>query len=434
MSCRVALLGVGTVGGGVAQLLVDEAEALKTRTGDLDIALVAAADLDQERLAALAAQGVETTADARSLIARDDIDVVVELVGGTTIAKDFVVAALRTGKAVVTANKALLAHAGNEIFKAAKEGGANLGFSASVCGGTPVLLALRSGLVANEVTSVMGIVNGTCNYILTKMTREGEDYATALAAAQQNGYAEADPTLDVEGNDSAHKLAILTALAFRRSVPLDAIPCEGIASLDRIDIRYADELGYVIKLLAIAKRAGDDVEVRVHPTLLPKDHPLAAVSDVFNAVETHGHAVGRVMLYGRGAGRMPTASNVVADIVEIARGAAPKAADQFAFWANDDPVAPLPQGETRTRFYARFTVKDEYGVLGRLAQVLGEHKVSIASVIQKPHDVASDSAATHVVVLTHEAKESDFANALATINGFAFVTRPTTFIRLEDKE
>jgi homoserine dehydrogenase len=431
VGCRVALLGVGTVGGGVAQLLVNEREALRSRSGGLDISLAVAADLDDGRLGPLRKLGVETTHDAASVIVRDDIDVVVELIGGTGVAREFAIRALRSGKSLVTANKALLAKAGREIFSAALAGGAHVGFSASVCGGTPVLLTLRAGLVANDISSVMGIVNGTCNYILTKMSTEGAPYATALKEAQEKGYAEADPTLDVEGQDSAHKLAILVALAFRQVVPLETIACEGIARLDRIDVRYANEMGYVVKLLAIGKRSERGVEARVHPALLPAGHPLAAVSDVFNAVEVTGHAVGRVMLSGRGAGRMPTASNVVADIIDIARGTAPRVADQLAFWAKSQPVAPLPSGETRTRFYARFTVRDEYGVLGQIARVLGEHSVSIASVIQHEHDQTSSTDEVHVVVLTHEARERDFADALATIDAFGFMAKKTVFLRLE---
>lgn len=430
MACRVALLGVGTVGGGVADLLVDDADGLRHRTGGLDIRLVAAADLDSTLLAPLAAKGVEVTNDANGLLDRDDIDVVVELVGGTGIAKTFVTKALRAGKAVVTANKALLAAAGTEVFQAARDGNAAVGFGASVCGGIPVLLALRTGLVANSITSVIGIVNGTCNYILTKMIREGSEYGATLKEAQAKGYAEADPTLDVEGHDSAHKLAILAALAFRTPVALDSIPCEGIAHLDGIDVAYAQEMGYTVKLLAIGKRTDAGVELRVHPTLLPNEHPLASVSDVFNAVELTGHAVGKVMFYGRGAGRMPTASTVVADIVEVARGTAPTTNDQLGFWVNAQPAAPLPSGESRSRFYVRFTVRDDYGVLGKIAEILGERKVSIASVIQKEGD-ESDRPDVHVVVLTHEAREQDFRSALERIDGFAFAAAKSVFLRIE---
>ena len=336
MSCGVGLLGVGTVGAGVAELLLEGRERLTRRAGGADIRLIAAADIDEVRLAPLAAAGVEVCADARAVIARDDVDVIVELIGGTDVAKKLVLEALGRGKSVVTANKHLLAESGAEIVREARESGARLGFAASVCGGVPVILALRTGLVANEIESVKGIVNGTCNYILTNMTRDGASYEDALAEAKRRGFAEAEPALDVEGTDSAHKLAILAALAFRTPVALESVTCEGISGLDLVDIRYAEEMGYVVKLLAIGKRGhgGDTIELRVHPTLLPKAHPLAAVSGVFNAVEVTGHAVGRQMYYGRGAGSMPTASNVVADIVEVARGSAAGASAHLGFWGD----------------------------------------------------------------------------------------------------
>ena len=287
MSCRVGLLGVGTVGRGVAALLLGGQETLRQRTGGLlDIDLVVACDLREDALAPLAAAGVETASDAEKVLARDDLDVIVELVGGTTVARDFVLRALGSGKSVATANKALLALHGPEIARAALGSGAALGFEASVCGGVPVIGALRTGLVANDISSVLGIVNGTCNYILTRMTCEGAPYAEVLAQAQANGYAEADPAFDVDGVDSAHKLAILAALAFGTPVDLKAIPCRGISGLDVTDIRMASEMGCVVKLLAIARRAAGEaeaLEIRVRPTLLPRTHPLAAVSDVFNA-------------------------------------------------------------------------------------------------------------------------------------------------------
>ncbi|MCU0241894.1 MAG: homoserine dehydrogenase [Vicinamibacteria bacterium] len=433
MICRVGLVGVGTVGGGVAEILLKEAASLKQRTGGALIQLAAAADLDPERLAPLRAQGVATFSSADALIARDDIDVVVELIGGTGVAKRAILTALAARKSVVTANKHLLAEAGAEIVRAAQGTGAALGFSASVCGGVPVLLALRTGLVANEIASVIGIVNGTCNYILTEMSQRGVSYADALAEAQAKGYAEVDPALDVEGHDSAHKLAILASLAFRAPITTADIQCEGIARLEVIDIRYAEELGYVVKLLAIGKRADHDhIELRVHPTLLPRDHPLAAVHGVFNAVELTGSAVGRVMLFGRGAGRYPTASNVIADIVEIARGSAARPQDQLAFWAQPRALPVAAAEQARSRYYTRFTVKDEYGVLGRMAQILGEQRVSIASVMQKePHD-PEQASGVPIVVLTHEAREGDFRAAISEIDRCDFTKRPTVFLRIEE--
>jgi homoserine dehydrogenase len=445
----VGLLGVGTVGGGVAELLLGGREGLRRRTGGVDVELVAAADADAARLEPLEAGGVACHADAADVVARDDVDVIAELIGGTGIAKTLVIDALSRGKPVVTANKHLMAEAGAEIVGAARSSGAALGFSAAVCGGVPVLLALRTGLVANEVSSVAGIVNGTCNYILTRMTAEGTPYAEALAEAQAAGYAEAEPALDVGGHDSAHKLAILAALAFRTPVDLASISCEGISGMDVADIRYADEMGYVVKLLAIGKRAGGEagesgengesgeggqgaIELRVHPTLLPRSHPLAAVGDVFNAVEVSGHAVGRVMFRGRGAGRLPTASNVIADIIEVARGSAARATDQLAFWAEPEGLAVAPAEEARTRFYVRFSVSDEYGVLGRIARVLGEHRVSIASVIQKEPRAEAEDAGVPIVMLTQEARGGDFLAALEEIDRFDFAKRKSVYIRVEE--
>lgn len=433
MSCGVGLLGVGTVGAGVTELLLEGRERLTRRAGGADIRLVAAADIDEARLAPLAAAGVEVCADARAVIARDDVDVIVELIGGTDVAKKLVLEALGRGKSVVTANKHLLAESGAEIVRAARESGARLGFAASVCGGVPVILALRTGLVANEIESVKGIVNGTCNYVLTNMTRDGASYDDALAEAKRRGFAEAEPALDVEGTDSAHKLAILAALAFRTPVALESVTCEGISDVDLADIRYADEMGCVVKLLAIGKRVEQRLELRVHPTLLPRAHPLATVSGVYNAVEVTGHAVGRQVFYGRGAGSMPTASNVVADVVEVARGSAAGASDQLAFWADEKGLEVAPPGEVRTRFYVRFTVRDEYGVLGRIARSLGEHRVSIASVIQKePPRGASRDSGVPIVMLTHEARQGDFLTALGEIDRFDFVRRASVFLRVEE--
>ena len=427
------MIGAGTVGGGVVDILTSRREELASRAGGVPVELACVCDLRDEALASVrekAGKGVETTKDASGVLAREDVDVVVELVGGTTAAKDLVLSALKAGKSVVTANKALLAHAGGEIVGAALEAGVALGFEASVCGGVPLLGAVRNGLVANEISSVTGIVNGTCNYILTRMTREGVPYAEVLADAQKAGYAEADPTFDVEGTDSAHKLAVLATLAFRAPVAFDAIPCEGIAGLDVSDIRNASEMGYAVKLLAIGKKRSEGFELSVHPALLSGGHPLAAVSDVFNAVEIAGDATGEVMLHGRGAGRMPTASAVVADIVEVARGSAESATRDLAFWAEGPAARVVPPDESRSRFYVRFSVREEYGVLGQIARVLGEHRVSIASVIQKEPE--SDKAEDiPIVMLTHEARHGDFRAALAGIDELGFMSQKSAFLRVE---
>ena len=434
MACRVAVIGAGTVGGGVVDILTSRREDLASRAGGAPVELVVVCDLREELLAPLAAKGIETTRDAKAVLARDDVDVVIELIGGTTAARELVMAALRAGKSVVTANKALLAHAGPKLVKAALEGGASLGFEASVCGGVPLLGAVRNGLVANDISSVVGILNGTCNYILTRMTREGASYAEVVRDAQRAGYAEADPTFDVEGIDSAHKLTILATLAFRTPVTFDLIPCEGIAGLDVKDIRIASEMGYVVKLLAIGRRRVREgeraVELSVHPALLSADHPLAAVSDVFNAVEVTGDATGQVLVFGRGAGRTPTASAVVADIVAVARGTASSATRDLAFWAEGEPLDVAPAGESRRRFYVRFMVREEYGVLGQIARILGQHRVSIASVIQKePEPDRSEDIS--IVMLTHEAREADFRAARGEIDGLSFMSRKSVFLRIE---
>jgi homoserine dehydrogenase len=429
----VAVIGAGTVGGGVVDILTSRRDELASRTGGVPVELGCVCDLRDEALAFVrekVGKGVGTTKDAPGVLAREDIDVVVELVGGTTAAKDLVLSAIKAGKSVVTANKALLARAGGEIVGAALEAGVALGFEASVCGGVPLLGAVRNGLVANEISSVTGIVNGTCNYILTRMTREGVPYADVLADAQKAGYAEADPTFDVEGTDSAHKLAVLATLAFRAPVKFDAISCEGIAGLDVSDIRNASEMGYAVKLLAIGKRRGEGLELSVHPALLSGGHPLAAVSDVFNAVEIAGDATGEVMLHGKGAGRMPTASAVVADLVEVARGSAERATRDLAFWAEGPAAKVVPPDESRSRFYVRFSVREEYGVLGQIARILGEHRVSIASVIQKEPE--SDRAEDiQIVMLTHEARHGDFRAALAGIDELGFMSRRSVFLRIE---
>lgn len=435
---RVGLLGVGTVGSGVARMLTKGREALKKRSG-VDVELISACDLDPERTRELSAKGVSVEKSAEELVTRDDVDVLVELIGGLEPARTLCLKAIETGKSVVTANKAMLASFGPEIAAAAKRRGVGLGFEASVCGGVPVILALRSGLVANRILSLRGIVNGTCNYILTKMTAERVPYESALAEAQALGYAEGDPAFDVEGTDSAHKLAILAGLAFGAQAAPDSIHCEGISGIDVADIRYALEMGYVVKLLAVAKRTGDAAELtelpqltelRVHPALLPREHPLAAVSGPFNAVELTGDAVGTVILYGRGAGSMPTASAVVADIVELARGSA--RGPGLDFWDESKTLPVCEPGSRSTRFYVRFWVRDEFGVLGKVARVLGEHRVSIASVMQKElPGPAGPEEGVNVVMLTHEAKEADFRAALSEIDRLDFVTRPSIFLRIE---
>ena len=372
------------------------------------------------------------TPDAESLIGRDDVDVVIELIGGIEPARSFILAAIGAGKHVVTANKHLLAVHGRELFDAGLEAGLSIGFEASVCGGMPIISALRDGLVANRITSMTGIVNGTSNYILTRMSSsEGVTYGEALGEAQEAGYAEADPTFDVEGHDSAHKLSLLSALAFGGVPELGSLYVEGISGIEPDDVRYARELGYVLKLLAIGRaREGGSVELRVHPALVPTGDLLAAVAGPMNAVRLVGDAVGPVMLYGQGAGRMPTASAVISDLAAVARGTAERAFARIRF-VRDHGAAfeVLPHDRIETRYFARFMVRDEVRVLGRIAMALGDEGVSIDSCIQKE---TKPDGSVPIVVMTHRARERDLLRAVERIDGEGFVTHPSRFIRVED--
>jgi homoserine dehydrogenase len=427
---RLGLLGLGTVGAGVVKILEMQRALLEERAG-CRLVLAAIADTDLTR----AREGLDLarlpmTNDAGRVLDDPSIQVVVELIGGLEPARSFILRALGAGKHVVTANKALLAHHGAELYDEARGRGVMLAFEAAVAGGVPLIRAVRDGLVANRIRSVFGIVNGTCNYILSKMTDEGLDFSLVLKEAQAHGYAEADPTFDVEGLDSAHKLQILVTLAFRTFVDLKDIHTEGITGVTAQDIAYARELGYRIKLLAIAKAADGGVEVRVHPTMIPSASPLAAVSGVFNAVFVTGDAVGDLMFYGRGAGQMPTASAVWSDALEIARRIAhgiPALALELPFVGR----AALPlraMDAIRCSYYLRVMAQDRPGVLSKVAGILGDHDISIASVLQKER---AASEAVPVVMMTHEAREQDMRRALAGIDRLAAVKTPTTMIRVE---
>jgi homoserine dehydrogenase len=427
---RLGLLGLGTVGGGVVKLLDSERALLEERAG-CRLSLAAVADLDTIR----PREGIDLarlplTTDAASVLDSPDIQVVIELVGGLEPARSFILRALAAGKHVVTANKALLAHHGAELYEEARRRGVTLAFEAAVAGGIPIIRSIKEGLVANRVLSVFGIVNGTSNYILSKMTDEGLDFSLVLKEAQAKGYAEADPTLDIEGLDSAHKLQILVTLAFRTFVDLKDIHTEGITRVTPQDIAYARELGYRVKLLAIAKATDGGVEARVHPTMIPAAAPLAAVSGVFNAVFLTGHAVGDLMFYGRGAGQLPTASAVWSDIVEIARRIAHGIPALALELPSVGPGAlPLrPMDAIRSCYYLRVMAQDRPGVLSRVAGILGENDISIVSVIQKGR---ATGEAVPVVMMTHEARERDMRTALAAIDRLRVVSSPTTMIRVE---
>src|SRR3989440_4114356 len=434
---RIGLLGLGTVGAGVVKILESRRAMLEERAGcRLTLAAVADTDLTRPR-EGLDLAKLPMTPDAGRVLAAPSIHIVVELVGGLEPARSFIMKALGAGKHVVTANKALLAHHGGELYDEARRRRATLAFEAAVAGGIPLIQAVKEGLVANRIQTVFGIVNGTSNYILSKMTDEGLDFSMVLKEAQAAGYAEADPTLDIEGMDSAHKLQILVTLAFRTFIDLKDIHTEGITRVTQQDIGYARELGYRIKLLAIAKASGGEgrgagraaVEVRVHPTMIPASSPLAAVSGVFNAIFITGDAVGDLMFYGRGAGQLPTASAVWADTLDIARRIAhdiPALALELPS-AGPTALPRKPMDEIRCCYYLRVMAQDRPGVLSKVAGILGDNNISIANVIQKGRGTRE---AVPVVMLTHEARERDMRQALTAIDRLPDVAASTT-IRVE---
>ncbi|MBM4439420.1 MAG: homoserine dehydrogenase [Candidatus Rokubacteria bacterium] len=430
---RLGLLGLGTVGAGVVKLLEAQRATLEERAGcTLELAGIADLDTTTPRdgldVADLARRGVFRPAD--DLLRDPAIPIVIELIGGLEPARTFILKALAAGKHVVTANKALLAHHGPELYEEARRRRVTLAFEAAVAGGIPLIRAVKDGLVANRILSAFGIVNGTCNYILTKMTDEGLDFGMVLKEAQAQGYAEADPTFDIEGNDSAHKLQILVTLAFRTFIDLKDIHTEGITKVTAPDIEFARDLGYRIKLLAIAKAAGAGVEARVHPTMIPAGSPLAAVSGVFNAVFITGDAVGDLMFYGRGAGQLPTASAVWSDALEIARRIAhdiPATGLELPS-AGATPMPVQPMDAVRTCYYLRVMAQDRPGVLSKITGILGDNDISIASMLQKGR---GGRAAVAVVMMTHEARERDMRKALAAIDRLPDVASATTMIRVE---
>ncbi len=426
---NIGLVGFGTVGTGVVKLLQGQAPLLQRRLA-ARLRLKRIADLDLTKPRDVEVDPKILTTDAREIIEDPAIDIVIELIGGTTTAREVSLAALRSGKHLVTANKALLATHGLELFRAAAEKRVDLGFEASVCGGIPIIRAVREGLVANRIHAIEGIVNGTCNYILTKMTELGAPFAEVLKEAQDQGYAEANPSLDIDGIDAAHKLQILASIAYGASVDFNAIYVEGIRGIDPDDIQYAKELGYRVKLLAIAKETDGEIEVRVHPTLIPEDHLLASVGGVFNAVYIVGDATGSLMFYGRGAGQLPTASAVVSDVVEIAQNILyqrPSRPSHIPAIAGEG-LKIRPMDEVRTRYYLRVMAVDKPGVLSKVSGILGSHDISIASVIQKGRHAR---ASVPVVMMTHEAVEGAMRRALAEIDALDVVSGRTVCLRVE---
>ncbi|MCR5446695.1 MAG: homoserine dehydrogenase [Schwartzia sp.] len=424
---KIGLLGSGTVGSGVVEVLKKNVDEISQKAGtEIEIKKILVRDLKKKRPHL---EGMELTDDINDILKDEDIDIIVELMGGLHPAREYMLRAMKAGKHVVTANKDVVAQFGKDMFDAAKENRVEFLFEASVGGGIPIITPLKESLTANRITEVMGIVNGTTNYMLTQMTNCGNDYETALREAQELGYAEANPAADVEGYDAARKVAILASLAFSTRVTLDDVSVEGITHITPQDIEYAKELGYVIKLLAIANDSEKGVDVRVHPAFLKKDHPLASVNDVFNAIFIKGNAIGEAMFYGQGAGSLPTASAVVADIITVAREIVKgiyAAVDCSAFQVK--PFCPLE--ETESSYYIRLLVADQPGVLGTIATVFGDQGVSLKSVIQTQR--VKDQA--EIVVVTHHVYHKQLLKAEQVLLNLPVVTTISNVIRVETKK
>ncbi|MYN20506.1 homoserine dehydrogenase [Rugamonas sp. FT107W] len=434
---KVGLLGVGNVGGGTFDVLARNQEEIRRRAGrGIEIVAVSARNL--ERAKQRTGGKVKVVADPFDIVNDPEIDIVVELIGGYDQAKALVLQAIANGKHVVTANKALLAVHGNEIFAAAQAKGVMVAFEAAVAGGIPIIKALREGLTANRIEWFAGIINGTTNFILSEMRDKGLDFGTVLKQAQELGYAEADPTFDIEGVDAAHKATIMSAIAFGIPVQFDKAYVEGISKLNAIDIRYAEQLGYRIKLLGIAKRAKvngvEGVELRVHPTLIPSKRLIANVEGAMNAVLVQGDAVGATLYYGKGAGSEPTASAVIADLVDITRLATADAEHRvphLAFQPNAmTDIEILPMSEITTSYYLRMNVSDQPGVLADLTRILADATISIDAMMQK--EPAEGETRTDIIFLTHQTQEKNVMAAIAKIEGLATVCGQVTKIRLEN--
>ena len=433
----ISLLGCGNVGGGVVKILSGQRDLLLRRTGvRFEIRHVVVRDVARH---AREHPGLPFTTDAHAATDDARVQIVLELIGGSDPAGPLIERALRGGKHVVTANKSLLAERGRELFALARRHNASIAFEASAGGGIPIIDALSRGLIANRIDALVGIVNGTCNVILTRMTRNGWTYAGALEEAQKLGFAEADPTLDVSGRDAAQKLAVLASLAFNVGVSERDISVEGIERLQTADISFAANLGYVIKLLAIAERGADgQLALRVHPTLVHKDDVLAEVSGGFNAISVYGHALGHALFYGRGAGQMPTASAVVADLVSVALGVHPLAFKRLNIYPDAAPPAKVqPPDQARSRYYLRLSVKDQPGVMGQVTQILGQHGVSLSAVLQPESEESNNgddgSPLVPVVITTHRAMEGAMRASLKAIDALPTVVPPTVCLRVIDQ-
>jgi len=443
---QVGLLGIGTVGSGTFHVLTRNQEEIRRRAGR-GIAITMVADLDVARAKAIVGDGVSVVSDGRQVVNNPDIDIVVELIGGYGIAKTLVLEAIAAGKHVVTANKALLAVHGTEIFAAARAKGVVVAFEAAVAGGIPIIKALREGLTANRIAWIAGIINGTTNFILSEMREKGLDFGVVLKEAQRLGYAEADPTFDIEGVDAGHKVSLMSAIAFGTPVQFAQAHVEGITKLQAADIRYAEQLGYRIKLLGITKRRDDlaagGIELRVHPTLVPAKRLIANVEGAMNAVVVHGDAVGSTLYYGKGAGSEPTASAVIADLVDITRLATADPDHRVPHLAfqhdalTDTPVLPID--DVITSFYLRLQVADQTGVLARITTILAEHDISIDAVLQRPGAggdgsgaLAAGESGTDLIILTHDTVEGRMRGALAQMQALPTVLAPIVNLRKEE--
>ncbi|QWD89553.1 homoserine dehydrogenase [Polynucleobacter sp. MWH-CaK5] len=430
---QVGLLGIGTVGGGVFNVLDRNQEEITRRAGR-GIKIHTVADLDTKRAEELVKGRAKVVGDAKQVVNDPEIDVVVELIGGYGIAKELVLAAINNGKHVVTANKALLAVHGNEIFAAAQAKGVTVNFEAAVAGGIPIIKALREGLTANRIEWIAGIINGTTNFILSEMRDKGLDFDVVLKEAQRLGYAEADPTFDIEGVDAAHKATIMSAIAFGIPMQFDKAHVEGITKLSAIDIKYAEQLGYRIKLLGITKKTKDGIELRVHPTLIPTKRLIANVEGAMNAVQVMGDAVGTTLYYGKGAGAEPTASAVIADLVDVARlqtadpeHRVPHLAFQPGSMVN---TTIMPMGEITTSYYLRLRVADVTGVLADITRILADNSISIDAMLQR--EAGDGENQTDLIMLTHETKEKNILAAIAKVEALKTVEGSVTKIRLEN--
>lgn len=425
----IGLLGFGTIGAGVVKSLQDHGDLIESRT-DLKLVLRQVADIDVKRDRGVSLAPGLLTRDAPSVVANPDINLVIELIGGVGAARDLTIQALRLGKPVITANKALLAEHGEEIFRLAENHKTNVFFEASVGGGIPMIRSLREGLVSNRIQHIYGILNGTCNYILTRMEQDRISFDKALRDAQKAGYVEAEPALDIDGIDTAHKAVMLASLAYGFHVPMSAVSIQGIRSFSAMDVAYALDLGYRVKMLAVIKEYDEGVEIRVHPTLIPLNHILASVHGVFNAMLIDGDSVGNILCYGQGAGQAPTASAVLSDVVDAARDLAYHASRRvpgFRLYNHAGHIRDI--GDSKVRYYLRLTLVDKPGVFGQIGAVLGRYGISIASLLQKEVHAGKH---VPVIVITHQAREQAFRAALEEIDAMKIVGAKTICFRIED--